>query len=80
MSYHTSPIQTQNSFMLNSKQANTSTDTAMLSGSLIKECNTLITNFKNPYLKALFNFILNKEDAIKNILVINFQVLFYTIK
>ena len=37
--------------------------------SLIEECNRLIEHFKNPYLKALFNYILNKDDAISMILV-----------
>lgn len=73
---YTSPIQAQTNFLSNNKsshsstiQANNSTDTVLLSDAMIKECNNLIDNFNNPYLKALFNYILNREDSVAKILV-----------
>ncbi len=47
----------------NSKNANSFT-----SETIMEECNRIIENFNNPYLKALFNFVLNKEEAFQNIL------------
>ena len=35
----------------------------------LNEYSKLIEYFNNPYLKALFNYIMNKEDAIMKILV-----------
>lgn len=52
----------------NPSQINSSNDTIILSDAMVKECNNLIENFNNPYLKALFNFILNREDSIDKIL------------
>jgi len=34
----------------------------------MEECNRIIENFNSPYLKALFNYMLNKEEAFLNIL------------
>lgn len=56
----------------NPSQINSSNDTIILSDAMVKECNNLIENFNNPYLKALFNFILNREDSIDKILVKKF--------
>lgn len=36
---------------------------------ILKQCNELIDNFNSPYLRALFNFLINREDAIIKILV-----------
>lgn len=36
---------------------------------LIDECSKIIENFSNPYLKALFNYVLNKKEALFKILV-----------
>jgi hypothetical protein len=41
----------------------------LFSDSVLKECNELIENFNSPYLKALFNFLINKEEALMKILV-----------
>lgn len=38
--------------------------------SFIKECTKLIHDFTHPYLKALFNFLINKEKSWMDILVI----------
>jgi len=73
-SLHHSPQIQQNS-ILNKTNHQTSNSTDLnvhLNDSIIKECNTLIENFNNPYLKALFNYILNGDDSIEKILVCNF--------
>jgi hypothetical protein len=35
-------------------------------------CHKLIEQFDNPYLKAIFNYIITKEDAVSKILVFHF--------
>ncbi len=38
---------------------------------MLDTCNKLIDKFENPYLKAVFNYIINKDEAITKILVTN---------
>jgi hypothetical protein len=40
---------------------------------MLDTCSKLIEKFENPYLKAVFNYIINKDDAISKILV-NIQI------
>jgi hypothetical protein len=72
-SLHHSPqiISQQNSILnkTNHQNSNSTDLNVHLNDSIIKECNTLIENFNNPYLKALFNYILNGDDSIEKILV-----------
>ena len=42
--------------------------------SAIKMCNEIIKNFDNPYLKALFTYLLNKEESIMKLLVVIFML------
>jgi hypothetical protein len=37
--------------------------------SLLDECARIVAHFDSPYLKALFNFMLNSDEAIDTILV-----------
>lgn len=62
---HKQPLAAQNS--VNSILSNSIGDHNDL---IFKECNKLIENFNNPYLKAMFNYMINKEEAIMKILVI----------
>ena len=71
-SQHSSQLVTQTSLVLNKTSPNTTDLYIHLNDSVIKECNNLIENFNNPYLKALFNFILNGDDSIEKILVWKF--------
>ena len=73
----TSQLVTQTSLVLNKTNPNTTDLNIHLNDSVIKECNYLIENFNNPYLKALFNFILNGDDSIEKILVWKFFFTFY---
>ena len=41
-----------------------------LNETIIEECNKIIENFDNSYLKALFSYVLNKDEALMKILVI----------
>jgi hypothetical protein len=60
------------SFDLNRKNntTNSSTNMDLNDDSLnFNQYSKLIEYFNNPYLKALFNYIMNKDDAIMKILV-----------
>ncbi len=46
----------------------TSKAASFTSETIMEECNRIIENFNSPYLKALFNYMLNKEEAFLNIL------------
>lgn len=49
------------------------------SESILKECNELTENFDSPYLRALFNYLINKEDALAKILVYYIILIYYLI-
>ena len=50
----------------NNSSSNVEPDSSFIN---IKEYNKLIESFNDPYLKALFNYLINKEEAIMKILV-----------
>lgn len=76
----TSPVHSLSSMSPNNRSAYVSatmshtqsskTAESFVNESVLEECNRIIEHFGNPYLKALFNFILNKDEAISKILVI----------
>ena len=53
----------------NNNDKNTTNSSTNEDGFHLNEYSKLIEYFSNPYLKALFNYIMNKEDAIMKILV-----------